>query len=95
MDASAALGIAQRKGVGKVRHLATGTLWLQEQQLKEIMKIVKIFGTNNIADIFTKNLGQALMEKHLTLMGSKYRKGRPVRQHSFTQSSKPDENFVR
>ena len=30
MDASAALGIAQRRGVGKVRHLSTGTLWLQE-----------------------------------------------------------------
>ena len=76
MDASAALGIAQRKGVGKVRHLSTGTLWLQEQQLKDILKLLKIPGSDNVADIFTKNLGQALMEKHLTVMGLEYRGGR-------------------
>ena len=76
MDASAALGIAQRKGVGKVRHLSTGTLWLQEQDLKEILKVVKINGNHNIADIFTKNLSQLVMEKHLHFMGLEYRGGR-------------------
>ena len=76
MDASAALGIAQRKGVGKVRHLSTGTLWLQEQELKDILKIQKIPGSENIADIFTKNLGQALLEKHLDFMNLEYRGGR-------------------
>ena len=30
-DASAALGVAQQVGIGKIRHLQTGALWLQEQ----------------------------------------------------------------
>ena len=35
-DASVALGTAQRRGVGKVRHMRAGTLWLQEKQSKKI-----------------------------------------------------------
>ena len=76
MDASAALGIAQRKGVGKVRHLSTGTLWLQEKQLKNLMDIRKIAGSENIADMFTKNIGQQLMERHISAMMLDYRIGR-------------------
>ena len=76
MDASAALGIAQRRGVGKVRHLATGTLWLQEQELKKILELVKVPGATNVADIFTKCIGHVLMEKHLTAMNLEYRQGR-------------------
>ena len=30
-DSSAALGISKRSGLGKIRHLATHTLWLQEK----------------------------------------------------------------
>ena len=30
VDASAALGVAQRQGLGKLRHLQTGALWIQE-----------------------------------------------------------------
>ena len=62
--------------MGKVRHLSTGTLWLQEKELKDILKILKIPGSENIADIFTKYLGHALMEKHLTFMGLEYQGGR-------------------
>ena len=34
LDASAALGILQRKGVGKIRHLDVGCLWLQEKEAR-------------------------------------------------------------
>ena len=30
VDASAAIGIAQRKGIGKIRHLHTQSLWVQD-----------------------------------------------------------------
>ena len=33
IDAAAALGILERQGVGRVRHLDISVLWLQEQQL--------------------------------------------------------------
>lgn len=59
LDASAALGIAQRRGVGKVRHRDTGTLWLQENDLKKVMEIVEVPGVSNIADLFTKKFSQA------------------------------------
>ena len=88
MDASAALGIAQRRGVGKVRHLSTGTLWLQEHELKNIFDIVKVPGATNVADIFTKCIGQALMEKHLAAMNLDYRHGRAsaaAQRHSITK----------
>ena len=35
IDAAAALGIIGRRGVGRVRHLDVGALWLQEQQLRK------------------------------------------------------------
>ena len=31
VDASAAIGIAQRRGVGKVRHVEVNQLWLQDR----------------------------------------------------------------
>ena len=58
MDASAEFGIAPRRGVGKVRHLDTGTLWLQENDLKKVTELVKVPGVSNIADISTKMFSQ-------------------------------------
>ena len=96
MDAPAALGIAQRRGVCKVGHLDTGTLWLQEKQLKDILKIVKLQRGNNVADICTKNVRQALMEKHLTKMNNEYRGGRvqaAVQPHSLKQARRELHNI--
>ena len=39
LDAAAALGILERRGVGKVRHLDVGSLWLQEKQLRKILEM--------------------------------------------------------
>ena len=41
MDASAAIGVMQRRGVGKIRHLDVSTLWLQEKQLKQLIEVRK------------------------------------------------------
>ena len=54
VDASAALGVAQRTGLGKLRHLQTGALWLQEQELKKVVRLGKINGADNMSDIGTK-----------------------------------------
>ena len=54
IDAAAALGILERQGVGRVRHLDIGVLWLQEQQLRRIVELAKVLGTKNPADFFTK-----------------------------------------
>ena len=40
VDASAALGVIQRKGMGKLRHLHTGASWIQEQQIRNVIALV-------------------------------------------------------
>ena len=54
VDASAALGVIQRKGVGKIRHLQTGSLWIQEQQVRDVITFKKTPGADNLADLFHK-----------------------------------------
>ena len=56
VDAAAAQGILERQGIGRVRHLDIGVLWLQENQLRRIIELAKIAGTENTADLMTKNL---------------------------------------
>ena len=40
-DANAAKGIAQRTGLGKVRHLEVAQLWLQDRVTHREMQIIK------------------------------------------------------
>ena len=61
VDAAAALGIIERQGVGRVRHLDIGLLWLQEQQLRRIVELTKVLGTENPADLMTKHIAQDLV----------------------------------
>ena len=76
VDASAALGVAQRKGLGKIRHLHTGSLWIQEQELKQRIKLLKVNGSKNTSDMMTKNLARELMERHVEGCGARFMEGR-------------------
>ena len=64
-DASAALGIAQRRGAGSVRHIDTRLLWIQEQEAKEKTAYTKIAGTINPADLGTKHSEQEAVARHM------------------------------
>ena len=77
LDASAALGILQRKGVGKIRHLDVGCLWLQEKEAREQIRLAKEPGETNPADLGTKNLTEEVMLRHLARMSCEYRDGSP------------------
>ena len=55
-DASAALGIIQRQGLGKLRHVLTQFLWIQEKVRANEFDIAKVAGQDNPADILTKNV---------------------------------------
>ena len=68
-DATAAAGIAARRGVGKIRHLDVATLWLQNELTKGSLTVKRIPGTDNIADIGTKHLDKKVMMKHLSRCG--------------------------
>ena len=53
-DSTAAKGIGHRQGVGRLRHLATKTLWLQQLILDKVVKMRKVLGLENGGDIGTK-----------------------------------------
>ena len=64
-DSSAARGIIHRAGLGKLRHLETGYLWLQAAVKAKKLQVRKVLGTENPADLLTKHLSAADMWKNL------------------------------
>lgn len=75
-DATAAIGIARRRGLGKVRHLDVSDLWIQEKVRAKSVELVKILGADNPADILTKYVDRGILNKALTFMGLERREGR-------------------
>ena len=68
-DSSAAIGIANRSGVGKVRHIAVHLLWLQEKIRSKELQIRTIDGSKNPADLFTKHLDQHTLDRYSRELG--------------------------
>ena len=68
-DAMAAIGIARRRGLGKVRHLAVADLWMQDRIRKGDFKLEKIAGAENPADMLTKHVARDLLQKHMVTLG--------------------------
>ena len=67
VDSTAAIAVTQRKGNGKLRHVKVGMLWIQEKVEDGELAVNKILGTENPADVLTKNLSgkkiEAIMER--------------------------------
>ena len=76
VDASAALGVIWRKGIGKLRQFQTGALWIQEQQLRNVVAFQKISGLVNPADLFTKHLSRECIDKYVDMLGAVKTEGR-------------------
>ena len=68
-DSSAALGIAHRAGIGKVRHLRTQGLWVQEVRATNRLKYLKVLGSKEPADVLTKHVPAELLGRHLEATG--------------------------
>ena len=69
-DASAALGIVMRRGIGKVRHIRTQSLWLQEAHATKRIGFEKIDGSPNPSDLMTKHLTDTLQQRHLVYINA-------------------------
>ena len=67
-DSTAAKGIANRKGVGRVKHLDLKELWVQDYVEKGYFKIVKESTKTNWADIGTKSLNGPRVAELLRIM---------------------------
>ena len=75
-DATAAIGMSRRLGVGKVRHLDTALLWVQEHVRSGDVKLHKIWGTENPSDALTKYLSGPELRGHLSKMNLAFEEGR-------------------
>ena len=53
-DASAAVGMVKRRGLGKVRHIDVSQLWLQEKVADNVLRITKVNTKENLSDGMTK-----------------------------------------
>ena len=68
-DSSAAMGIASRSGLGKTRHIEVHQLWVQEKVKSGTFSMLKTLGLSNPADLMTKHLDIATINKHCQWMG--------------------------
>ena len=76
-DSTAAVGICRRRGLGKIRHLATADLWVQDRIRTGDFTLQKVLGTENVADLLTKHLDRATISKHMDALGLRCIEGRP------------------
>ena len=76
IDASAAIGIVRRAGLGKLRHLNVRYLRVQDQVKREQLGLEKVAGTDNPADLAMKHFNAELMKKHLERLGVRTGVGR-------------------
>ena len=76
-DSSAAMGICSRQGLGKLRHLDTHTLWIQQAVRSKRVDLRKVLGTENPADLLTKHsLTREKLDFLVKLFGCEYIGGR-------------------
>ncbi|CAK0882435.1 unnamed protein product [Prorocentrum cordatum] len=67
-DSSAARGHVQRRGLGKMRHVQSRYLWIQERVGKGDLSIAAVPGKNNVADVLTKSVGGSLLRRHMATL---------------------------
>jgi hypothetical protein len=69
VDSSAAKAVAGRVGAGKLRHVEVAHLWIQSQVQERKIRVKKIKGVENPADILTKPKFVKEMREHLSKLG--------------------------
>ena len=84
-DATAAIGICRRRGLGRIRHLHVADLWVQDRVRKGDFILTETPGESNPADMLTKHLSRDVMMRHMEFIGIVSEKGRaalaPTIQH--------------
>ena len=76
VDSTAALGVVNRKGAGRLRHIEVGKLWIQQVQEDGDLPYPQVKGTQNPADMITKYLSSAEITKYFVMVGIDARSGR-------------------
>ena len=69
IDSSSAQALLHKQGPGRIKHLDTQQMWLQEKVRAGDFTVSRISTENNLADILTKNVPETVMNRHLKNMG--------------------------
>ena len=75
-DSAAAIGMCHRRGIGRVRHLEVGQLWVREGLRRGDFELYKVLGSQNPADILTKAVSRDDLDRHLRTLGVARAEGR-------------------
>ena len=86
-DRSAAKSFVSRRGLGEMRHIEIRDLWLQREVMKGLVKIEKIPGDDNRADLMTKFVNAETIDRRLKEMSLEKMHGNAVKK-------KPQESNV-
>jgi hypothetical protein len=76
MDATAGAAIGTRRGLGKVKHIHTVYLWVQDLFATKRATVGKVGTDKNLADVLTKPVSAELMNRMLNEMGFHWTEGR-------------------
>ena len=68
-DSSAAMGMIARKGIGRVRHIEVGELWIQDAVKAKLLTVNKVKGEDNPAYILTKHVEHVKTQSRCRFMG--------------------------
>ena len=77
-DATAAIGICKRQGLGRVRHLATADLWIQHKIRSRVLKLFKLPCKDNPSGLMTKHKAAPEASRFLSMLGIKRFEGLPA-----------------
>ena len=69
VDATAAIGMVSRRGLGKTKHIDTVWLWAQEALELHKVKLSKRPTNEMLADLLTKFLDRAKIERFVSDLG--------------------------
>ena len=69
VDASAAIAMITREGLGAAKHIDKHFLWIQEATAKGKLEIQKVHTQRSPADMFTKQLTERKVVEYLTGIG--------------------------
>ena len=64
--------MSSRRGLGKLRHVQTRYLWIQQQLAQGLLDIARIKGVDNMSDVLTKDVSCPLLDRHCGAMGLRY-----------------------
>ena len=69
IDASATIGLTNRQGLGRARHIEVNELWAQQKLEDKVFVLKKVMGEHNHADILTKPKDHIALVNHMQAIG--------------------------